>query len=155
MKELLEHIKDLTLSDANNSKKFAATIEQLYFLYIRPWYKVLSSSEPVKIASDLVRLETTLGQRRSIQKLRLKSAFMKENSLLLQLRSSPKLEQYMIDQIYDLVIEPNRFYIPAAMTAEIINKENAKDRWRWLMTVVLSLLAGILAIISKQLGDLL
>src|ERR1700694_4942275 len=116
MKDLLLHIKDLPLGSYQNKEKLAATIERLYFLYIRRWYKSLHFSEPFRIASDLVRLEEAIEERGSIKGLKPKSRLLNNHPLIAQARLLVKLEPYKIDQIRDQIIEPNRFYIPAVMT---------------------------------------
>lgn len=153
MRDLLLYIKELPLKSPEQQAKLVTTLERLYFLHIRT-LRPLRFSEPARIASDLVRLEEALEEEGTIGGVKLRSRLLKGNILLNSSRQTEKLEKHKIDLINDQVIGPIRYFVPAVMAAEIINSDSRRERWRWLSTIVLSILTAILALIAKQLGDL-
>ena len=154
MKDLLDYVKLLGTKSPDATDQLVESIESIYFLYIRHWYIPLSRTEPIRIAIDLVHIEEALRTGMSLKAIRIKSKLLNGNNLINKYKSNVILESHVIDQIKDQVITPHRHYVPAAMIAEIIRRDNARERLRWLTTIILSILTTLIAILLKELGDL-
>jgi hypothetical protein len=154
LKDLLQYIKLVSPENSQEASRIRETIESIYFLYLRPWHRFLSASEPSRIAFDLVHLEEALRTQQSFKHLRFRSAWMNADPLLARHLTTEKLEAHVIDQIRDTVIAPNHYYIPAMMIADIIRRDHIQERLRWFTTILLTILAALAALILKALGEI-
>lgn len=148
----LPEIINLVTHDADTSRVLPP-LQRMYFDYITTPFRFLRHSEDYKTATDLVRLERHITTKRHLQHLHLHSHALKTNALLEETRKKNTLTDYEKDTLITELVAHNRPAIAAALIADLLNRETRRDRFRWFLTFIVSLLSLIIALIFAPGGN--
>jgi hypothetical protein len=153
MIQYLELIKPLLGKDPQEDTRLLRTIERLYLVFVRSPFRFLGRSEEGRIAADILSLESLIEGSGSLQRFKPRSRYFRSSAFLRAIRHIPVLAKEQIAQLEREHVGPVRFHITAVFITALIQMEHRKDRFRWLITVVLSIIGTALATI-KLIGDL-
>jgi hypothetical protein len=134
MRELLEYIK---LRHKDNPSEMNAASEILE--YMSPFIFLIFSNE-YKVAKDLLYLKKCIDTDTFSQK-KIRSKFIME--LVKKYNISTPLEKEGSQTIANNIIEPNKYYITAIFIADIVRKEAAQEKLKWVITILISILTVI------------
>ena len=153
MIQYLELIKPLLGKNPKDDAKLLRTIERQYLVFVSSPFRLLGWSEEARIAADILALESLIEVCGSLQGFRPRSRYFRSSAFLRTIQNNPAPAKEHLAQLEREHVEPARFCITAVFITSLIQMEHRKDRFRWLLTVVLSIIGTALAAM-KLIGDL-
>jgi hypothetical protein len=155
MLQYLDVVQALLGKEPDPEGKLLRTVERLYFHYVRRPFRRLSRSEEARIAADILAIDELLVTApTSLASLKVRSKRFASNAFLQRLQKQPHIDRPELAQLEAEHLTPTRYYITAVFITYLIKFEYRKDRFRWLLAVILSVVATTLAALIKSFGDI-
>ena len=147
MRDFLDYIHLFISKDDAAREKILAVVVDLYFNYIRPWYKFLRFSDESKLAKEVVRLRRELNSTGNLNKLKIKSRLLRSDQVIGRQLANPGIEPHIAELLIDQ-LEIFNHTVLAIFIAEIVERETIRERLRWITTALLGLATGLLTLLG-------
>lgn len=139
--------------DQRRDAKLLSTVERLYLVFVRSPFRFLFWSEEARIARDILQMDELISVRASLTGFKPRSRYFRQSDFLASIAKDTHLRKDQITQLECEYVSPLRFHITAVFITSLIQIEHRKERFRWRLTMLLSIIGTVLAAI-KLIGDL-
>ncbi len=162
MRDLIDIIAE-TLRDRTDRENVLLLVENLYFNDVRRsrWRRAMSASESTLIAHDIVNLQNSLDNSRSIKGITPKSELIKDALAKVSaegwcrgIDTLPQVSPTQKDFFESEVLKPHRNYVTAVMLAELIRDERRRTKYNQWLTYLIPICTAIISAAAVVVANL-